>query len=441
MDRKSFIKTSALAAAAFAMPRHSFGAVGGSDKIKVALVGCGSRGTGAISNMFDADNNIHIVALGDLFPDAVAKCEKVFKAHVDKRNAVKSSEVWKVKPETTFFGLDAIDKVLNTDADVVALATTPVFRTSQIEKCLKAGKHVFAEKPICIDATQYRKVVRELIPLADSKGLNVLCGTQMRYQSAIREAVDRVRDGQIGDIISGVFLRYEGTYLTKSGWIELPQNLRPETVEYQLRNWLAFRWTSGDQMVEQYVHNLDMALWAFGELPSEAVGSGGRQSDIPHPQMGDRYSNCHVQFDFPSGKTLTAACRQEFSTTPYAPFRVYGTKGVLEMSFGKQRISGEKPWESEYQKKPELVCEHEALFGAIRKGEHLNTMKACADSCFAGILGRESCYSSKRLKWDWILAKSMQNYLPQALSLGGGKPIEPVPFPAKYNLEKGAMES
>lgn len=264
-----------------------------------------------------------------------------------------------------------------------------------------------------IDSVQLRKIYNELIPLADKKGLNVLCGTQMRYHTAIKEAIDRVRDGQIGDITSVVCLRYEPTYLT--GWYEVPSNLVPEDVRYQLLRWLAFTWTSGDQFVEQYIHNLDLALWAVDKLPVEVIGSGGRQTDIPYPQLGDRQSNTHAHFEFGNGVSLTAACRQENGTSPYSPLKVYGTKGVLDMTFGIQTITGEKPWKSEMPKKDALVCEHEALFGAIRSGKHINTMKTCADSCFVAIAGREAAYAGKRIKTAWFKEKSQLSLLPENL--------------------------
>lgn len=437
MNRKTFLKTAALAGAAgIVMPKFSLGAGLGSDKIKVAFVGLGGRGTGALINMVDADENIEIVAVGELFPERVEAAKKKLSEHLGRKykgnGQKKFAEIWKATGDTTFYGLDAIDKVLQTNADVVALVTPPCFRTPHIEKCLKAGKNVFAEKPVCVDATQLRKIYNELVPLADSKGLKILCGTQMRYHSAIQEAVNRVRDGQIGDIIAADFLRYESSYL--HGWYDVPKNLKPDDVEYQIREWLAFRWTSGDQIVEQYVHNLDMALWAIGKLPVEVVGSGGRQIDIPYPERGDRFSNCHAQYEFDDGASLTAACRQEDNTSPYAPFKVFGTKGTLLMSFGKQRILGEKPWESDYQKKPELICEHEALFGAIRNGTPFNTLKTCADSCFVAIAGRESCYAGKRLKLAWVLEKSQQNMVPDNLKLTDKKPVEEVPVCGKYKL-------
>ena len=402
------------------------------DKIKVAVVGCGGRGSDALCNMLAADPNIEFVAAGDAFPKQIEKTAEKVKNFALKTLGKK--DAWRVSPETSFVGLDAIDKIVQTDADVVVLATPPVFRPCHIEKCLKAGKNVFAEKPIAIDAVGLRKIYNELIPLADKAGLTVICGTQMRYHSAIAEGVERVRDGQIGDIVAGVFLRYEIGYLERASLDAPAANLQPDDAEYQLRKWLAFRWTSGDQFVEQYVHNLDMALWAFGQVPVEAVGSGGRQANLEWGRQGDRQSNTHVQYEFANGATLTAACRQEPNTTPYATFKVIGTKGVLEMSFGKQRITGEKPWVSEHAKKQALVCEHEVLLGAIRNGKPINTMKTCADSCYAAVAGRESAYAGKRLKCRWVLEKSKLDYMPKDLALDGKVALQPVPNPTDYKL-------
>lgn len=432
MNRNQFLKTAALASAAgLVMPKFSFGAAMGSDKIKVAIVGCGGRGTGALQNMLAADKNIEFVAAGDIYMEQIQKCGEVV-SNFAKRLGLKPEEVWKVKPDTSFVGLDAIDKVLQTNADVVALVTPPVFRTLHIEKALNAGKHIFAEKPICVDPVQLRKIYNELIPLADKKGLSVLCGTQMRYQSAIQEAIARVRDGQIGDITSVVCLRYEPEYLT--GWYDVPKNLVPEDVRYQLLRWLAFTWTSGDQYVEQYIHNLDLALWAINEMPTEVIGSGGRQTDIPFPELGNRQSNTHAHFSFASGISLTGACRQEKGTSPYCPLKVYGTKGTLDMTFERQTITGEKPWKSDAPKNDAVVCEHEALFKALRSGTHFNTMKQCADSCFVAICGREASYAGKRIKTAWFREKSKQSLLPKNLSLDGKLPIAPVPNPTNYKL-------
>ena len=264
MDRKEFIKKSAIiSAAAMTLPKFSGATVKGSDKIKIAIVGFGGRGSDALWNMFCADQNIELVAVGDAFSCSVERGKKFLESRIEKRFPGKFKDYWKVG-DNVFVGLDAIDKVVKTNADVVVLATPPIFRTDHIQKCLENNKNIFAEKPICIDASQLRRVYEQLIPLANQKRLSVVCGTQMRYQSAIQEAVKRVQDGQIGEIISGQFLRYEPVYLTAATLInDVSANLKPDDVEYQLKNWLSFIWTSGDQFVEQYIHDLDIALWAM----------------------------------------------------------------------------------------------------------------------------------------------------------------------------------
>lgn len=455
MNRKDFIKTGAAAGAAAVipgvlgaasgaaraqahqkgvLPKFSGGAVKGSGKVKVAIVGIGGRGTGALQNMFDASQDIELVAVGDAFSYPVERAKKIINEKIEKKYPGKFKDFWKVG-DNVFIGLDAIDRVVKTDADVVILATPPIFRPAHIRKCLENNKHVFAEKPICIDAAGLRKVLDELIPMANAKKLSVLCGTQMRYQSAIREGVERVRDGQIGDIVSAQFLRYEPTYLCAGIWGgKVDPSLKPEDAEFQLKNWLAFVWPSGGQFVEQYIHNLDMALWAIGQLPDEVVGSGGRQSDLPYPQMGNRYSTYSVNYEFANGVWLAAGCRQEFKAAPYATFKVYGTKGTLEMSFGKQVIKGEKPCVIPTPKKQALVCEHEVLLNAIREGKPVNTMKQCADSCYVAIAGREAAFSGKRFKCEWLLKRSKQNLLPENFRLGMKLPIAPVPSPSTYKL-------
>lgn len=442
MDRKTFLKTSALAGlGSVVLPKFSLGAGLGNDKIKVAFVGCGGRASGAIRDMTNADENIEIVAIADLFSQQTDKFTNSTKKYVEQKKGANADAFWKgywkVTPETTFLGLDSIDQVLKTDAQVIALATPPCFRTSQIEKCLNAGKHVFAEKPICIDSVQLRKIYDELIPLANKKNLKVLCGTQMRYHKWIAEAVDKIHNGDIGDILSTNCFRYEPSYLTRAS-IGIPtKDMSPEDVKYQLINWLAFVWTSGDQVVEQYVHNLDMALWAVGELPYEVIGSGGRSTNLLYPQEGDRFSNVHGYLTFKNGMTMNAECRQDRGTSPFAALHIYGTKGMASLTFGKQTFfdpKGKQVWQSTGDRKAELTCEHEALFGAIRNDTPFNTMQACADSCYVAIAVREASYAGKRVKCGFFKEKSKLSLVPENLFMDGKKKIAPVPNPVDYKL-------
>jgi len=439
MDRKTFIRNAAvLGTSAAAMPKFSFARVKGGDKLKIAVVGCGSRGVHDTGMMLKADKNIEIVAAADLFPQNIERFENSVKEAAEKIESGLFDKVWKVG-DRKFVGLEAIDKIVETDADIVALMTVPVFRPYHIEKCLKAGKHVFAEKPIAIDAFGLRKIYKELIPLADSKGLKVLCGTQKRYHSTIREAISRVRDGQIGDVVSCLFMRNIGRYLLNSSsytndrWaVERLARLSPDVAEYQLMNWLCRYWVSGDQFVEQFVHNLDMAIWAINDLPHEAVGFCGQLPQ--YAAVGNNVSHMFVDFEFKSGVTLAAGCSQEANTTRYMPFKVIGTKGILEMSFQGQRIIGEKPWSAGAPAKAAAVCEHEEFYDAIRNGKNFNKLKECADSCYVAIAGRESAYAGKRMKCRWVLEKSVREYLPKNLTLETVLPKTPAPTPQNYEL-------
>ena len=435
MENKNiFKKISATSAAAAVLPAASCVSPSGSDKIKVALVGCGSRGTDALTNMIAADPTIEIVAVADVFAEQFARCENIVREFVEKKKAGNFADIWKVTPETSFVGFDAIDKIVQTPAHVVALATPPVFRPAHMEKCLKAGKHIFAEKPVCVDAAGLRKIFSELVPLADAKGLSVVCGTQNRYQASLQEAIERIRGGQIGDVISGVFMRQVGRYLMGQSATKANRPLVPDDTEYQIRNWLGFRWTSGDLFVELFVHNLDIALWAFGGLPTEATGSGSRGWNIPYPEFGDRYSSIAAQFDFADGATLSTSCIQEPNATPYMPLKVIGTKGAAELSFLGQKITGEKPWQIGAPKVDAVVAEHIALFNSVRGGKRVNALPVCADSCYAAIAGREAAYAGKRLKCRWVKEKSVQDWMPKELSMGGKLPVGQVPNPTDYKL-------
>ena len=437
MNRKEFVKSvSLMGAASMVLPKYSFAAVKGSDKIKVAVVGMGNRGRGALMNMFDADNNVELVAVGDAYSYPIESGKKVLEHEIKKRKA-DFKDYWKVG-DNAFVGLDAIDKVVKTDADIVVLTTPPIFRPEHIRKCLENNKNIFAEKPICIDATQLRQVYSQLIPLADQKKLNVVCGTQMRYHKWIAEAVDKIRSGDIGDVLATDCFRYEGSYLTRGTYNPAwAGEMSPEQVKFQLINWLGFIWTSGDQIVEQYVHNLDIALWALGKMPYEVIGSGGRSTNLSYPLQGDRFSNIHGHLTFDGGIVMNAECRQEFGTTPFSALEIYGTKGKASLTFGKQYFydtKGKLVWESSGDRKPELICEHEALFGAIRGGTAFNTLKACADSCYVGIAIREASYAGKRVKCEFFRKKSELSLVPADLKLDGIKKLAPVPNPVEYKL-------
>ena len=437
MQRRSFVKAAAAASILAGLPRYSMAAAKGSDIIKVGLIGCGSRGTGAMCNMIDADQNIQVVALADLFADKIVSSKNRIQKACAK---YAGKEIFKVAPEAEFVGFDAYEKLLSIpEIDVVILATPPIFRPAYIEAALKAGKHIFAEKPVAIDAVGARKVREELIPLANEKKLCVVCGTQTRYFEAYQDIINRIRDGQIGDITAAQVIRYEPMYL--DGWMQKEcADMDPNLVDFQMRNWLAFRWTSGDQYVEQHIHNLDIILWGLGDIePLDVVGRGGRALNLNNPRQGDRFSNMAVTYTFPGDVTVTSMCCQENNTSGMRYEKFVGTKGTATLSFsGPYRITGEKPYEYTKGKGfgQSLVNEHKFLLDHIRNGEHTNKMPEQVNSCLIAIAGREAAYSGKRFKYAWIKEKSQQCYLDdyKSLALGQIRKVEPVPVQGEYKL-------
>lgn len=432
MDRKSFIKNSALFGLAMAsMPKYSMAAVTGSDKLKVALVGCGSRGTGVLKNMIGADSNIEIVALGDLYSKKIQDCQDGVFKYINKNCRDKINEIWKVTEDTKFIGINAIDKILTTDVDIVALATPPCFRVGHMEKCLNANKNIFAEKPVAIDILQCRKVYDTLIPLATKKNLKVMCGTQKRHDEGIAEAVERIHNGQIGEILSATALRYHGKY---PNFMNADKKLAMDDVEYQIQKWLEFIWTSGDQFVEQFIHNFDVALWALNKKPIEVVGAGGRDNSIPYPLGGDRYTNMNVLYKLEDDIIFNAGCKQENGASEFSTIQICGTKGVANLDIKSiQVITGEKPWTSQKSKVMDLEQEHKVLFDAVKTNKKLSSLKDHADTCFAAICGRESSYSGKRAKCDWFMQKSQRRWVPEEIVLAK-KEIGLIPNPINYKL-------
>jgi len=440
MERRNFVKAGLAASILAGLPKYSLAAAKGSDKIKIGIIGCGSRGRNALTNAIDADQNIEIVAMADLYEKRISNCAATVEKHAEKYKGIKFLNV---PPERRFTGFDAYKKLLEIpEIDVVFLTTSPVFRTLHIEAALNAGKHIFAEKPICIDPVQARKIRTELAPLADSKNLCVVCGTQTRYYEAYDEAVKRIKDGQIGDILGAECMRYAGKYLT--GWYgDEVADLPPESVDYQMHNWLAFRWTSGDQHVEQHIHNLDICLWALGDIePQEVIASGGRAPNLAWPKLGDRFSNMSVTYDMGNGVTLQSICRQEDKTAGLMYEKIVGTKGVVHLSFsGPQQIvdpKGKVLWAADPNKKfgQSIITEHKFLLDHVREGKHVNTMPTMVNSCLTAIAGREAAYSGMRFKYGWIKERSELSYLPDpsAIKLDGTKAVDPVPVQGEYKL-------
>ena len=440
MDRRSFVKNGAvLGAAAAALPRFGFAQVKGSDRVKVALIGCGGRGTGATCNMIAADPNIKIVALGDLFPEKLDKAaNKIYDFAKKSVGESKASEIIDPSKVKKFSGWDNVDQVLAEDIDVVIEATPPVFRTPHYEKIVAAGKHAFLEKPGAVDVIQGRRMY-ELADEASKKGLCVVCGNQRRYDNRYQDLVKRMQDGEIGELLAGQCYWNNGSYI--GAWANGKEGTE-DTLEYQIRNWWCFIWASGDNIVEQHVHNIDVLMWAFGSdrMPVEVTtGLGGRSTDLPCPRYGDRFSHFAIDYDMGNGLRMASYCHQDPNTTPNVSERIVGTKGI----FQNLRFTDHKGKTLYAPGKLELdpyIAEHKYLLSAIRSGRRVNELKNLVNSNMVAIAGRMSAFSGKRFKYDWMVKKSEENIVPQNVDLMGKtqdlslkNPVS-VPVPGKYKL-------
>ncbi len=432
IDRRTFVKAGALTAAAAALPRYSFGAVKGDDTIRVGVVGVGVRGKGAVKEALLADKNLKVVALADVFQDRMdAATEYLEGKYLDGMK-----DRYDVPKERQFVGVDAIDRMLQLgELDAVVLCTPPVFRPYEIKKVLDAGKHVFAEKPVCVDATQARFIEDELIALAEKKGLSMAGGTQGRFLEPFVEGMKRMQDGQIGEIVNAQCYYYCDSYL--EGW-STPKVMKPTDMEYQIRRWLAFIWASGDQYVEQHIHTIDICMWALGDgSPIEVLGSAGRDVSLSWPFQGDRCSHFTVDYDFGKGLHMNSFCRQEngSASLPYVA-RIFGTKGMLELPLiGSTKIIGENPWVSANKANNAAgqVAKQAVLYEAMRSGKRLDNVKTLLNSNWVAIAGREAAYAGKRFKYDWI-KRSKQDFLPEGKYDLGKRDITPVPSPSTYKL-------
>jgi len=390
--------------------------------IRVGLVGCGGRGSGAADQTLSVpDSNVKLVAVADAFPSKVESAAKNLKAkHGDKVD---------LPPERCFSGLDAYLKVLE-HCDLVILATPPGFRPMQFEAAVKAGKHVFMEKPVCVDAAGARRVL-EAAKEADTKGLKVVVGLQRRYDEAYRETYKRVKDGMIGDIISAnVYWNGAGIW-----WRKREGGMTDFTA--QVHNWYHFNYLSGDHICEQHVHNIDVANWFLGETPTSSFGVGGRHFRNAD-QPSEIFDHFAVNLIYPSGASVASQCRQYPGQGRVSEdFR--GTKGWCE----KGKIAdykGNTIWKFEGKSANAYKVEHNELHEYIRKNIPHNDAHYGATSAFTAVLARNSVYMGKELKWDASIELN-DSQMPTTLDANTAPPVKAnpdgtytLPNPRDYKL-------
>ncbi|OWK46974.1 Gfo/Idh/MocA family protein [Fimbriiglobus ruber] len=412
VSRRGFLQASAAAAATGALVTPAVHAAG-NDMLKIALVGCGGRGSGAAANALQADPNVKLVAACDIFPDRLHEGVKNLKtSYPDKVDVPEANQ---------FTGFDGYKGAIDA-ADVVILATSPGFRPLHLAYAVEKGKHIFMEKPHAADATGVRSVI-ESAKLAQQKGLSLVSGFCYRYDPFKREAVKRIHDGQIGKVTT-----IHTTFLTGELWFR-GQNKEWSEMEYQIRNWYYYTWLSGDFIVEQAIHNVDKAHWVMGELPVAATGMGGRQVRTD-PKYGNIWDNFTVVYEYASGAKVFLQCRQTAGCYSDNNDHIIGTKGsgqLMKHTLTTDGVTWKHPGEHDFGKMYQI--EHNEMFAGIRAGKPLNDGIESAYSTLMGIMGREAAYSGQRITWKQML-ESKQNLMPKEFAWGANK-VPSVAMPGK----------
>jgi predicted dehydrogenase len=440
VSRRHFLKHSTLAAAgAAALGEFPFVVTSHAapdDPIRIGLIGCGGRGTGAIAdalgagtdvnypqagyhtenisaNAKAANKNVTVVALADVFQDRLNNCrEQLGKLNIN------------IPTENCFVGFDAYKKLLAVpEVNYVILATPPHFRPAQLKASIEAGKHVFMEKPVAVDGPGVRMVI-EAGELAKQKGISIAAGTQRRHQRGYNETIKRILDGDIGEIVyaraywnGGVIWVIE----KQPGWSEM---------EWQLRNWNYFTWVGGDHIVEQHVHNLDVINWAMNAHPVKALAMGGRQAR-PNKNYGHIYDHFAVEYEYANGARMFSQSRQMNGCEGKVEEAVVGSKGISNCKDWIRPKTGQV-WRFREKEVNPYQQEHLDLINSIRNGTQLNEARAIAESTLTGIMGRESAYSGRSVEWDEIL-NSERKLGPEKYEMGD-LPFPDVPMPGQYKV-------
>ncbi|MBX3097065.1 MAG: Gfo/Idh/MocA family oxidoreductase [Fimbriimonadaceae bacterium] len=402
MTRRGFLATSGVAAATLMAPSGMAFAprnfIQGRDRIRVGLIGCGGRGTGAAFDCFNADPSTDIVAIGDLFGNRTEGTLNRMKEQMGDR--------CKVTSDTVFVGFDAYQKVLATECDLVILATPPGFRPIHFEAAIDAGKHVFMEKPVAVDAPGVRRVI-SAGEKATGKKLCVVAGTQRRHDYGYREVIKRIHDGAIGDVVC------TRAYWNQGALWSVNREPAMNDVEWQVRNWLYFTYLSGDHICEQHIHNIDVCNWVKDDHPMKAVALGGRQVRTEEV-YGQIYDHFAVEYTYADETKMHSYCRQQDNTASNVSEAVVGTKGTSDPA---GRINGENEYRWQGDKPNPYVQEHKDLIDAIRGSGYVNESRTVAESTLTAIMGRMAAYTGQEVTWDQAMA-SEEVLMPDALSFG-----------------------
>lgn len=422
--RRDFMKTGTAAAfgaalATSAIPRNVFAE--GSDTIKIGLVGCGGRGSGAANDALSADENIELVAMGDMFPDKLDRSHK---------NLVDGEYGDRVRPQgemKKFTGFDAYKGVIE-NCDVVLLATPPHFRPIHLRAAVDAGKHVFCEKPVGVDVPGVKKVM-EAVKIAKEKKLTLVSGLCYRYEQGKNEIVKRIHDGALGDILT-LQTNYNG-----NGLWSVKRTPDMDEMQYQLRNWLYYHWLSGDHCVEQAIHSVDKMMWVMNDAPPAKISAAGGRVQRTAPEFGNIYDHFNAVIEWPTAQRCYFSCRQWNNVDTDISDWVYGTQGKAD--YNNYKITGKLPWQGEKGHIGMYQAEHIAMYKSIRNNEARNNGDYMVSSTLVAMMIRMSAYTGRTIYWDKaaaeaskagkdapILLESVEDLSPAKYAFG------PLPVPA-----------
>ena len=421
-SRRAFLKRSTTAVAGSLVTGLSVAHsahVAGSDTIRVGLVGCGGRGTGAASQVLNADPGARLVAMSDAFEDRLQLSLRSIKKQENIRDQVR------VDSTHQFTGFDGYQQVIASDVDVVLLATPPHFRPIHLEACIKAGKHVFAEKPVAVDAPGVRSVLKTT-ELAKRKNLCIVSGLNGRYSPVTQEMVRRIQDGAVGKIVALHAARYGSGVWTR------PRKPGMTDMQYHMRNWYYFTWLSGDFNVEQFIHQLDRMAWVMkDEYPARCYSTGGRQSRTS-PDHGHIFDHFSSVFEYPEGARVFTTTRHQRDCTNESQTFVMGTKGIADMKTGT--ITGENPWQTKRRGRINShQLEQDAFLAALRAGKVINNGNYMAKSTLMAIMSRMSAYTGLSLTWEQVF-NSQEDLSPSGYTWDAEPPQAKVAIPGVTKL-------
>jgi predicted dehydrogenase len=397
--------------------------------LKAGLIGCGGRGSGAVQNFMDAGPNLSVVALGDMFSDRQESCRKMLKEKYNQD----------IPDDKCFLGFDNYQKVIDAGVDVVIIATPPAFRPTHFKAAVNAGKHVFMEKPLAVDPAGVRSIIADSRK-ALTQGLCVITGTQRHHQRCYIESYKQVQSGLFGEIVGG------NVYWNQNQLWFRTKDPKWTDMEWMIRDWVNWTWLSGDHIVEQHVHNIDVFNWFSGQKPVKAIGFGARHRRV----TGDQYDMFSVDFLYEGGFHVHSMCRQiNGCSGPNTEF-IQGSKGAWYGGDGRRDdnhkivdLNGNVLWKYDFEKEKEdfqqnsqSVLEHVNLINHIRDNKPISLAEETAISTMTAIMGRISSYTGVEVTWDEAMAMDM-NLLPDNLELKNMDLTKyPVPVPGKEREER-----